>query len=84
MNILSYINVAKLCNGIYNISELNHNVVKEGINYPLLYILRAIKWRKILSCYKHMWTKFIRERIITSKLIKYISEETLYLLEKMK
>ena len=73
MNIVSYVKFEKLCNFINIFTELNHDFVKEGIYFPLLYSSRAIKWRKntLTNC-KHIWTKLIQELIMTSKLIRDI------------
>ena len=45
-NILSYVDFTKLCNVIKQSTELNHNIVKEGIIFPVSLGSRAIKRRK--------------------------------------
>ena len=43
MNILSYVDFAKLCNVIKYSSELNQKIVKEVITFPIFSSSRAIK-----------------------------------------
>ena len=59
INILSRIDFSKICDFIKNFPKLNHFFVKEGVNLPLIYSFRVIKWQKQLMNYKHMGTKFI-------------------------
>ena len=42
MNILSYVNCAKLCNGIKKFPKLNRNFVKEAITFPNFSSSRSI------------------------------------------
>ena len=85
MNILSYVDLKKLWNFIKYFPELNQIFVRKRIFFPLLSSSRAIKWRKkYLNELESFVGKLIQERNMTSKLIKFISGETRFIIKEIK
>ena len=67
MNILSYVDVAKLRHVIKHFPRLNQKIGKEDITYPLLSSSRAIEWGKhILINLNQVCLKLIQELTMTS------------------
>ena len=46
MNILSYVDFSKLCNVMKVFTELNQNILKEGITFSFLSSSRDVEWKK--------------------------------------
>ena len=43
---LSYVEFNRICNVISLFSELNLDILKEGITFPISYVSISCKWRK--------------------------------------
>ena len=85
MNIFSYVDFVKMCNVIHNVLNWIKILWKKVSILLFCTVQDPLNGEKyILMNYKHVWTKLIQERIMTSKLVKAISRKTWSLLKKMK
>ena len=81
MNILSYVDFAIMCNVNKYFPELNHKFGKEDINFPLSSSSRAIeRLNQNLHEFESGVIKLIQEHTITSKSMKVILRNTIFLL----